>query len=146
MCLYSKQILPRRATKDITVYKVVCKLLNCVYQTPFKGFLIHENHFGKVITDEKPKHIVREDIFIRRPSLRRLGTGVTMVESGYFHACQTPEDAYNFCLRNLLYKALILKCTIPKGALYWKGTSGDICSNKIIFNSVYHNSPLQTCT
>ena len=134
MCLYSKQILPRRATKDITVYKVVCKVTDFLYSTPFKGFLIHESHFGKVITDNKPKYIIKRAIF--------KGLHVIIVESGYFHACQTPENAYNFYLKNLMFRALILKCTIPKGALYWKGILGDICSDKIIFNGVHYKLPL----
>lgn len=155
MCLYSKQILPRRATKDITVYKEMIKGCTNKYVSPWRIYPVQHDEIGKILIADGNKKPYR---FI--PSLE--GKIHSVIERGYFHSFagipfSLKEDYMNFHIlmcnikligrRGHCYTWLyddnsfkytdrycIVECTIPKGSLYWIGIDGDICSDKLIFN------------
>lgn len=164
MCLYSKQILPRRATKDITVYKEMMKGGTNKYISPCRIYPVQQDEIGKILiaNGNKKPHYVIEELGIK-------GTVCSIIEGGYFHSfvsipfsligipsslteeylnwhilrCNIKligprEHCYKWSYNNdsFIYtgKYRIVECTIPKGSLYWIGIDGDICSDKLIFN------------
>lgn len=140
MCLYSKQILPRRATKDIVVYKEVMYVDNLkkVYKTPFAGYYILLSEFGNIKSAIGTISILRSTIPTQKIH--------TKIGSGYFHChrCmpllkgKSRYGAYSTDDGRIKYNTQwrIVECTIPKGSLYWIGVDYDICSDKLIFNKV----------
>ena len=134
MCLYSKQILPRRATKDIICYKAMYKNIRStgiVYVSPYKGFIIPATEFGKVYNARGDyKEYYRQRIFScgKYCFIARIG-------KGYFHAYKFDHDAViaTGFTGILGPDKRVIKCIIPKGALYWNGTAADICATEMIF-------------
>lgn len=135
MCLYSRQILPRRATKDIVCYKVMYKEIEIEsreisYVSPSQGFVVPAASFGK-----KYKAMGNYKNYQHKMVVDNIVDAVhgkwhreTLVTEGYFHAYKSDKDAIYFRCRGC-----VIKCRIPKGALYWNGTEGDICATEMIF-------------
>lgn len=127
MCLYSKQILPRRATKDIVCYKRMVKLSPTLYVTPYQNFWVYRKDFNRVL------HPKGKPIFLHHRNWTDFL--YTIVRGGYFHAY--PDC--NYATQMLAHDETIVKCIIPKGALYWKsayemsGTACEIASDRMIF-------------
>ena len=120
MCLYSKQILPRRATKDIICYKVLCCTGSC-FRTPYYDMRMDIN---KEYEAKGPK-IAKA--FIKNNYQKYFA----IVEKGYIH-CFTQENAARDMWFYDVRKRVIMKCIIPKGTLYYKSKNGlEICARKI---------------
>lgn len=144
MCLYSRQILPRRATKDIVVYKEMIHIQHSdMYKSPFLNYIVTLKYFGDIKFAEGKKSIIRHDINpISFSDIR------TQIGSGYFHCHRIIPllkgmDRYGKYYLNNIPCAVkystqwrVIECTIPKGSLYWIGVRNDICSDKLIFNKV----------
>lgn len=140
MCLYSRQILPRRATKDIIVYKEMVHIQRSnMYKTPFLDYKITLENFGHIKLAEGKKSITRYDVALRFR---------TEIGSGYFHCFRKFPlipgiGRYGkYYINNIPYRIKystqwrVIECIIPKGNLYWIGIHNDICSDKLIFNKV----------
>ena len=111
MCLYLKglQIVPRIATKDITVFKSLqyAPFIK-KWTTPFQQFEVPDN--GVMIPDEKLSlFILICNIMFKE------------VEEGYIHAYTKYEN-------NLQ----LTEAYIPKGTLYFRGKNNEIAARKII--------------
>lgn len=134
MCLYSRQILPRRATKDIVCYKLFKKKtrrkkkngrIAIRYQSPFQCDHFYGSNMLNTVLHAKTT--IRHN----KPYWNQTSK-TTRVESGYFHAYQTARNYYTLLI-TAWKNIVLLKCIIPKGALYYKGVNGDICANQMIF-------------
>lgn len=133
MGLYSRQILPRRATKDIVCYKVMYKNIYphvVSYHTPFQKFIIPVTSLGKVYKAEGNYkkyyyNMVYDTMFGRICGKWRRMACVT---EGYFHAFASRD----YAIFNCGHSRCVLRCVIPKDALYWIGID-DICATEMIF-------------
>lgn len=129
MCLYSNQILPRRATKDIVCYKRMTKLSPGLYITPYYYFRVHRDDFSLEL-DPRGKPI-------RIRSKSQNESFHTIVCGGYFHTYGSCDYALQMKLP--INSEVIIKCIIPKGSLYWKGIANgnsisyELASDRIIF-------------
>lgn len=124
MCLTTKRILPNVALKDIEVYKVfLMKDDDGELVSPYQ-FAHYQNDVEEIIPFSK-----------RILSERRMGCLFEReVGEGYIHAWQHESfarlSACNASLHFVHYTPVIRKCVIPKGTLYFKGTT-DICAKKL---------------
>ena len=118
MCLYTTQEIPTIAKKDIICYKVICKDMSSLFQNDFKW------EFGKMYYSwmEAVNDIEDCDKEIHQA----------------FHSYETLED-----LKKAYFSAtcpcLTVKCTIPKGSEFYKGTHDDLkgyASDQLIVNEV----------
>lgn len=120
MCLYTKQIAPKVAEKDIVVYKV----LDYNMGSPYYGLLYHLNR--KITSDL--------NIYDSR---WHLGTQLLTVEEG-LHSCTKRIAAYLIQrYLNIYYKKSgitysVYKAIIPKGSKYYIGLNNDIASDALI--------------
>lgn len=139
MCLYTKQICPLRARKDIVCYKrlsVVPKIINSTfdrdlgitkyakqngkrpkYYTPYRGYLI----------DDIPTKLKTSD----KTDLRKIKCSEVcghVIGGGMFHA-YTKRIPW-------ASNSVVVKCIIPKGTLYFKGIDNDICAKTLILQEI----------
>lgn len=150
MCLYSKQILPRRAKKDIIVYKQLIDDIRLGMMTPFQEFKIKPEDFGKVLETTGYKCI--------RP-IHSFDQSRFAISIGYFHCFKTFPmkligtrvrgssylfDGWTFKKPNhlLSHSYVLVECIIPKGSQYWVGINNDICSDKLILNRILSSTEL----
>lgn len=129
MCLYTKQICPLRARKDIVCYKrfellFALSLFN-VMKTPVKGTMVHIPKAGEpTVMVAYPENCIEKLRTI--DTIRDRDNAKFRIYGGMIHAytkieyCESP------------WPLAIFKCIIPKGTLYYKGTSGDICAKKML--------------
>lgn len=131
MCLYTKQILPIRARKDITCYKAVIVLKRHdvkLFTSPF--------YWGHLCLGEPYVAVPKERLFSRQFS-QILYDGIRRVEEGYIHCYIDYELAKECCAsRSTAYgrpTTCILECIIPKGTLYFKSDDGlEVCAKEIL--------------
>ncbi len=134
MCLYTRQILPIRAKKDITCYKVLrpVSLHNADstighaarFETPFMGTPVNV-----------PGTLIPGRCFLRFPLYRNERGRHYMynVDKGFIHAYIRQDKAEN-CLD---FPFLVAKCTIPKGTLYFISyDKEEICAKQMILNHI----------
>lgn len=131
MCLYTKQILPIRARKDITCYKAV---------------VVSQRHCIKLFTGPYfCVHLYLGEPYVASPSKKLFSTrfnqilfdGTRRVEEGYIHCYIDYEYAKERCAsisNNYGNPATcILECIIPKGTLYFKSGDGlEVCAKEIL--------------
>jgi hypothetical protein len=132
MCLYTKQILPIRARKDITCYKVVVVSQHNgvkLFRSPYYGVRLYlgEPYVALPINRRLPLLFRRQIIF----------NGIHMVEEGYSHCYTDYEFAKDRCafISNEYGSptTCILECIIPKGTLYFKSDDKiEICAKEIL--------------
>lgn len=123
MCLRKVSYMPRIATKDITVYKVVYK----EYSEDFKYKTVCRNSPIKLGTCYK-------GIFQSKGSVIR-SIFSKYINDGYIHSFSTIEDS-SYLLYSTRYhypykRVCILRAIIPKGTIYYKGAGGDLASRKL---------------
>lgn len=116
MCLYTRQVFPRRAKEDIIVYKVLSvSWLLKELRTPFRK----EPVTSEILITEKGKPMKKicwRNIFLKGPDV---------VEEG-IHSYS--DYKYAACTPNTVFEA-----KIPKGALYYKDAyDPEYCSTKLI--------------
>lgn len=131
MCLYTKQICPLRARKDIVCYKEVIHN-DHLFITPFQGYVIKDDLPRKIqICDQKTIEIIKSPFWQR--SYRH------MVFGGMFHAYAKLDRAM-VSLITAKPHSVIIKCIIPKGTLYYKGVRGiEICARTLILQEICGN-------
>ena len=124
MCLFTKQICPLRARKDIVCYKrfELVRLPNSFFSlmtTPVRGTMV------RVPTDEPTVMIAYPDS-IEKIRIENATNPRSQIYGGMIHAYTKIEYSES------PWHLAIFKCIIPKGTLYYKGTSGDICAKKML--------------
>lgn len=132
MCLEKKSRIPRIATKDIIVYKILISKNNKLY-TPFCR---NEIEIGKTYKGIFDKY----NIFIKH-RLRTFTNSIIcflislffskFIHSGYIHFYSNYDNIPNSVKHYYVNSYRIIKCIIPKGTLYFIGKNGDIASRKI---------------
>ena len=124
MCLSSKTIFPRIALKDITCYKVLCKIDDSKYnyKSPFvSDFKINIEEGTKI----KPTY--KSFIFPRK----KFNWSKTYdVSGGFIHTARKLTYA-----KSLVYSDdyHIFECVIPRGTLYYEDCyTGDYAAREIV--------------
>lgn len=127
MCLYSKTRIPKIATKDIEVYKVV-KQENKELVTPYLNYKVSK------IMKTSFKECIKIILNMCCNSYNEYE-----ISYGFIHSCTSFLDA-QFIRISLSYhnytdadKYKIITGIIPKGSLYYEN-KGNCCSNKLILN------------
>ena len=124
MCLILTQLEPKIADKDIICYKLVVKKANGIYNSLYRKFeyIIRRNY--KI--SETEKCILKENRF-----------GVKILEEGVFHSFVREVDAFidyreqaNILISHYHFPMIlsIIKCAIPKGAIYYMGSTNSMLS------------------
>jgi hypothetical protein len=145
MCLLTNRIYPKRAKRDIVVYKV---------------FLMQDENSDLLAPFQQTKYptgtteiTAKEDI-IKSTRQKRLFKN-RIVNAGYIHCLDTHFTASLLALRMHIhpnfkeffekngYNTVIWKCVIPKGTLYFEdnGNSemgGSIAAKKIRLEEIYY--------
>ncbi len=128
MCLYTKQICPLRARKDIVCYKRFkllygLSLFNLMI-TPVRSMMVRIPKDEPTVMIAYPNSIEK----LRTIDTTRDRDNVRFrIYGGMIHAFTNLE----ICNKGSLPIA-IFKCIIPKGTLYYKGTNDDICAKKML--------------
>ena len=107
MCLFTDQLEPKIADKDIVCYKMVTK-------SRIKGTYVSEYRRFKYIAEKLYTNNI--DIKNSKIVLKTISPllGVYSISDFMFHSYQSP---YKYSLR----ADTIVKCIIPKGAYYFEG-------------------------
>lgn len=154
MCLYTRQIMPTKARKDIVCYKIVRRYPHKTgkkkYKTPctrisIKCFSMYtaenlspngQNNKIKVATNTAFIRLTKiADLhkYHAHPFATSMNLMMYCVDKGYIHCCTTIEDCkkwihvnYNLFPHNkkAAFHWGIMKCIIPKGTLYYKSYDG----------------------
>ena len=133
MCLFTKQLLPRRAKEPITVYKIVYKS-HFQYFTPFM-------HIPIKLKDR----ITATGPLTGCPRFDANGKYViNTVSKGYIHAYKDFENAKSWCRffnKNTSdYK--VLMCVIEPGTLYYENkyviNNSEICARSLTIKGVMY--------
>lgn len=114
MCLYKTHIFPKRAKKDIIVYKALKYSEDTrSYYTPFRQEDVIFN------TTLKSKKSIFKGIFKKH------------IQAEGVHSERTLFYATRFRW-NLINPTFIFVAIIPKGSYYYIGEDGDMASNKLV--------------
>lgn len=118
MCLRTYQKEPQIATKDIICYKIIHKDMTSLFHKEFKW------EFGKLYHTEMTTNHCS---FFKN----------TMVEQGFhsFSTLKATREGYYSSAE----PCIAVKCTIPKGSEYYKGSHGvrdGYTSDKLILNEI----------
>lgn len=118
MCLVSETKIPNISTEDIKCYKVLIGLCS-----PYQEYKYTLNETIKNTTVESITKVF----------------GKFMIESGYFHSYSDINAArhlVSFIWRRRKVRALIYNAIIPKGTIYFKGQTNDLCSKSIRITTI----------
>ena len=142
MCLQSKWIFPRKATKDIVCYKILIKNENEYLKTPYQNFSIGTIKELPIIMEGGKSKSIKQYIKCIKDLYRHskdivysIMTGLKRKEEGYIHAYTHLHDAkWIAAISKPLYRNyIIVKCIIPKGTSYHISFDGmEICAKKMI--------------
>lgn len=121
MCLYTNQICPKKATRDIECYKIVDHDLNTGdILSPVIGARLV---FNQILNARfEPSHL--HNTFLPAKEL-----DIGIICDGFFHSYRNFSDAAIIKRNSILdFKNLerkIVRCIIPKGALYYTSTDAE---------------------
>lgn len=141
MCLRTRQICPIKARKDIVCYKrlsIVHKTISVSFDRDI-GITEYTKRTGKrpkyftpyqryLIDDIPTKLETHDKTDVRKLEYSVYGENCRVVHGGMFHAYTERV------LRTLA--CIVVKCIIPKGTLYFKGTDNDICAKTLILQEI----------
>ena len=133
MCLYTRQILPIRAKKDITCYKA----LRPVSLHNADSTIGHAARFETPFTNTPvnvPGTLIPGRCFLEFPLFRYNGKRYTYnINKGFIHAYTGEWEAK----KRLGFLFVIARCTIPKGTLYFISyDKTEICARRMILNCI----------
>lgn len=129
MCLYSNQIMPIKAKKEITVYKIFINRGGYRMVTPFF---------------RAPAFLHGELKATGKMDFKTFNCGIkpiTEVNGGFIH-CYTDEPCvyklirggrFNFLENEIL---VVTQCTIKPGTLYFKSMRNEICARSISIDKI----------
>lgn len=152
MCLYTRQICPRKARKPITVYKIVYKKANGGLITPYKVAKIATN---SVIEARGNNIMPHEYYWLQRHLLAPCSsTLLNAFKRNYFEKCKTVSEGYIHCYTtfdrakeecdefnigwfNPPY--CIIECIIEPGTLYYKSILGiEMCARSLTTKGIIY--------
>lgn len=127
MCLYTKQICPLRARKDIVCYKAFTNYgyVKGMMKTPYLKWSVYIPTTEPTVMEAIPKNHIEKNQ-LSQFTYEYLHGSRFLIKGGMIHA---------FCDKELIYDKesfVLFKCIIPKGTLYYKGRYHDICAKKMI--------------
>lgn len=128
MCLYTKQICPLKARKDIVCYK---RFEIAYFSDHFT--MLRTAVRGMIVRTPKPDEptvmIAYPENCIEKLRIISSKTGARFqIYGGMIHAF--PD--LNICSNGTSCRIVVYKCIIPKGTLYYKGVLDDICAKKML--------------
>ena len=126
MCLYSRQIMPAKAKKDIVCYKMMRPTKYKLdasfetFETPYQGMdmtLGHLHHAYPWCTKKVPM------LGLNRQAC---------ITYGYIHAYTAKRPIPAICKGLKGDRLVLVECIIPKDTLYYKSIDGnEICAKSI---------------
>ena len=142
MCLQSKWIFPRKATKDIVCYKVLIKNENEYLKTPYQHFPIGTIEELPITVEGGKRKSIKCNIKNMKYYYKYSNNIVYSImaelkckEAGYIHAFTNLHDAEwvpKFS-KPSYGNYTIVECIIPKGTSYHIAFDGmEICARKMI--------------
>lgn len=137
MCLYTKQILPIRAKKDITCYKA----LRPVPLYNADSTIGHTARFETPVMKTPvnvPGTLIPDRCFLRFPLYRNKFDAFfriyNIIDKGFIHAYTSQGEAEKYMSFPFV---VIAECTIPKGTLYFISyNKTEICARYMILNHI----------
>lgn len=124
MCLYTKH-MPKRAEKDITVYKRLEIRLG-ILTTPHQLEHVFSRRIAAADVNPFKKQVTLLKWLWKRLTLRHV-----MIEEG-IHSYTTQAMSISYCGCN----HVVIESTIPAGTWYVKGIDGDIASGEIRLDKI----------
>ena len=125
MCLTTEQIAPLTVDEDITIYKLVyTNLIDDRMYTLFRDSVVE---LGKT--------------YISSLSIEIYDSGTIVVERGLHAYFDKNKAVTYFSTLRSAHPIAILKGRIPEGSMYFKDDTGEIASNKIIYDDVLIHEP-----
>ena len=140
MCLYTRQILPIRAKKDITCYKALRPVSFYNADSTIGHAARFETPFTKTPVNV-PGTLIPGRCFLRFPLYqnsysRHFYFGhlrTYTVDKGFIHAYTGQRKA----AESLGFPFVVAECTIPKGTLYFiSHDKEEICAKQLILNYI----------
>lgn len=140
MCLTKTKRLPRIATKDITVYKVLMEI-NGNLLTPYQDYPVE---IGKTyIGSFKDCYVSVPHLLYKSYFLYKIYNYICSIFSkditgGYVHSYSSEQAAHYSCRYLSHFSPMyVVKCTIPKGSIYFIGESGSqYASSKLRYSTI----------
>ena len=142
MCLQSKWIFPRKATKDIVCYKILIKNENGYLKTPYQHFPIGTIEKLPISIEGGKRKSIKCNIknmkyFYKYTNniVYSIMTELKCKEAGYIHAFTNLHHAKWFIKFGKPFHGnyITVKCIIPKGTSYHIAFDGiEICARKMI--------------
>ena len=142
MCLYTSQICPIKARKDIVCYKVVKRHKHATIEKKYKTPCMKKSIKLRTKINANPPTIWDKV----RVAVLYMGNGeykaFNEINGGWIHACNTLEDAKlwlkkNYHLFNHNKKQpfhwAIIECAIHKGVLYYRSFDKHTLCSKELF-------------
>lgn len=149
MCLYTLRLFPKRAKKDIKVYKIYSVECNGNVLNLHPPIMKNENYTFDFIHPVTIKAKSKHNFFIRSLDfvfslLSFLFHGFSMrrwrsIGNGYIHAYWSKWGGMLSQLTNAIDNKkfdIIFMCTIPKGTKYYDDAS-EIAARKLVINGIY---------
>lgn len=121
MSLFTRQICPIRARRDIEVYKV----------------LRYDPETDKIITPYTHFPVLTKTMDVSEESIKRGMCFINMVGKGMIHSYSGYPTLAGRGTLNFVVKAII-----PKGTLYYKGLADDYASKKLILKDIVGMHPM----
>ena len=149
MCIYTPQLYPKIAAKDITCYKIVRikrkeekdesgKLV--FYSAVYTHNSYKLNTPRKLFTDFPTQLKYHTDVIVSTGPIKQWQR-VWQTGAGFYSYASTRALFYNFKhyelsniqVKNTVYKYVVVKCVIPKGSRYYVSRDKhEYCSDQII--------------
>jgi hypothetical protein len=151
MCWWGDLSNKHKAEKDITVIKILKKKDNQLY-SPCYNMLYNYNDLAvsEVHVEQKgdfcPIVIIDKGIHCYNPNCEFLIVQNEKMRTGISVKHLEPERHVGvYCNADYIddndYKHVAVKCTIPRGTIYWENYLGEIVTNRLIIGEVvFYNS------
>lgn len=126
MCLYTRQIMPIKARRDITCFKVVLALRSQdnVFLSPFHHMRMTIGEICDAVGQLMPRPICYQKLYC--------------IADGYIHVFTDENQATEYCkkisTRCANFDCYVMECIIPKGTLYFVSAFRDYegCTRSVL--------------
>lgn len=147
MCLTKTKRLPRIAIKDIVVYKVLLEVDGNLL-TPYREYPIEmgKTYIGSFVDCYvNAPHLLYKSYFLYKIYHYICSIFSKDITGGYIHSYYNKLTAdYSSRVCRCLFPTYIVKCTIPKGSIYFIGENGYECASiKLRYDEIVSYYPLE---
>ena len=138
MCLFTRQICPIKARKDIVCYKLLSVIPNTI-NVSFDRYLGITEYTKR--TGKRPKYLTPYQAYLVEDIPTKLEThdktDLRKIKYDELH-CEIRGGMFHAFTKRILWTLdrVVVKCIIPKGTLYFKGINNDICAKTLILQEI----------